>query len=51
MAQPEKTPSYLEAPRQASISAPDLASDNDAAVLGKHGQHESHDRMDSYAAS
>jgi len=41
MAQPEKGPSYLEAPRQASVSAPGLASDDDAAVLGKHVQHES----------
>lgn len=35
MASEEKAPSYAEAYRQASISAPGLASEEDAAVLGK----------------
>lgn len=51
MAQREKNPSYMEAPRQASISAPNLASDDDAAVLGEHGRYKIHDWMASDATS
>ena len=39
MADAERAPSYSEAHRQASVSAPGLASDDDAAVLGTYREH------------